>query len=180
MKRLRINMPLRLIAPLLLAGWCLFASGQEEAEEDLAEEALAAALPPELAEMFPIGREFRGVAIPTYTKDVLSTVMRSDSITRIDEQYLDLKNLVISIYNGAGEAETTITMARASYDLVIGELVSKTPSKIEQPKFTMTGKKMTFKTQTQISLLEGDVKLVVPDVSGITPDFGFPNSSKNE
>lgn len=173
-------MLLRLIFPLLLAGWCCFATAQDEKEQDLAEDAVAAALPPELTEMFPIGREFRGVAIPTYTKDVLSTVMRSDSITRIDEQYLDLKNLIISIYNGAGEAETTITMARASYDLVIGELVSKTPSKIEQPKFTMTGKKMTFKTQTQVSLLEGNVKLVVPDVSGITPDFGFSGTGDSE
>lgn len=167
----------RMVLPHLIAvfliGFGISASAQDDSVEDLAENAVAAALPPELTEMFPIGREFKGVAIPNYSDDVLSSVMRSDSITRVDEQFLDLKNLVISIYNGEGKAETTITMARASYDLIVGELVSKTPSKIEQPKFTMTGNKMTFKTESQISILEGDVRLVVPDVSGFTPDFGF-------
>ncbi len=172
MKCLQEKFFLCLAFPSLAVGLCTLAAAKDK-ENDLAENAVAAALPPELTEMFPIGREFKGVAIPNYNKNVLSTVMRSDSITRIDEQFLDLKNLVISIYNNEGKPETTITMARASYDLVIGELVSKTPSKIEQPKFTMTGNKMTFKTETQISLLEGDVKLVVPDVSGFTPSFGF-------
>lgn len=172
MKCLRNQFLFCLAFSLLTVGWSISAP-TDDTENELAENAVAAALPPELTELFPIGREFKGVAIPNYNKNVLNTVMRSDSITRIDEQFLDLRNLVISIYNNEGKPETTITMARASYDLILGELVSKTPSKIEQPKFTMTGNKMTFKTESQISLLEGDVKLVVPDVSGMTPDFGF-------
>ncbi len=75
----------------------------------------------------PIGREFKGVAIPSYTGDKLKSVMTSDTVVRVDERHLDLFNLVVKVYNGEGEADTTISMDEAAYDLVAGELTSKTP-----------------------------------------------------
>lgn len=137
-------------------------------------EAVKSALPPELTANFPIGREFKGIAIPSYTNDVLKSVMRADSVIRVDEQFLDLINLTVQVYNSKGEPETTISMSEASYDLVIGELASKTPSRIEQPRFTMTGDKMTYQTNSQVARLIGNVKLVVPDVGQIAPGFGIP------
>ncbi|MEM9018468.1 MAG: LPS export ABC transporter periplasmic protein LptC, partial [Verrucomicrobiota bacterium] len=58
-------------------------------------------------------------------------------------------------------------------DLVIGELTSKTPARIEQPKFVMTGDKMIFDTRTQVSRLIGNVRVVVPDASGFAAGAGF-------
>lgn len=131
-------------------------------------------LPPELTEMFPIGREFKGVAIPSYEGERLSSVMRADTVMRVDEQFLDLTNLVISVYNAAGEPETIISMEEAAYDLFIGELRSKTEGKIDQPQFTMTGDTMIFETESQISRLVGNVVLVIPDAGTLGPAFGVP------
>jgi len=150
---------------------------REAAEKALAEEAVKGALPDELTANFPIGRVFKGVAIPSYTDDALKSVMTADSVIRVDEQYLDLVNLIVHVYNNAGEPETTISMDEASYDLVIGELASKTPSRIEQPRFTMTGDKMTFQADTQIARLIGNVKVVVPDVGELAPGFGVPGAA---
>lgn len=150
---------------------------REAAEKALAEEAVKGALPDELTANFPIGRVFKGVAIPSYTDDVLKSVMTADSVIRVDEQYLDLVNLIVHVYNNAGEPETTITMDEASYDLVIGELASKTPSRIEQPRFTMTGDKMIFHAESQIARLIGNVKVVVPDVGELAPGFGVPGAA---
>jgi len=149
---------------------------REAAEKALAEEAVKGAMPTELTANFPIGREFKGVAIPSYTDDALKSVMTADSVVRIDEQYLDLVNLIVHVYNAEGEPETTISMDEASYDLVVGELASKTPSRIEQPRFTMTGDKMTFQSGSQIARLIGNVKLVVPDVGDLAPGFGVPGA----
>lgn len=132
------------------------------------------ALPSEITSLFPIGREFKGVALPSYEDERLKSVMNADSIVRIDEQYLDLENLIITIYNAADEPETTIQMDEALYDLVIGELTSKTPARIEQPRFTMTGEKMVFDTRSQVSRLVGNVRVIVPDAGDLAPDFGFP------
>lgn len=135
------------------------------------------ALPAELTKLFPIGREFKGVAIPSYEDTRLKSVMHADSITRIDEQFLDLVNLVIQVYNGAGEPETTISMEKAAYDLTTSILTSKTPSEIKQPRFTMTGDKMIFNSHTQISELDGNVRVVVPNAGKMIPRFGMPGIS---
>lgn len=139
-----------------------------------AETVVKSALPAELTQHFPIGREFKGVAIPSYEGNRLKSVMNADSVTRVDEQFLDLMNLVVQVYNSEGEPETTITMEEAAYDLVAGELASKTPSKIEQPRFTMTGDKMIYQTESQVARMVGNVVVIVPDAKGMAPDFGFP------
>jgi hypothetical protein len=129
-------------------------------------------LPPELTKLFPIGRVFKGVAIPSYTEDRLKSVMRAKTVVRVDEQFLDLTDLVISIYNEQGEPETYISMDEATFDLVSQQLVSKTPAKIEQEKFTMTGDKMTFETQTRVSRMEGNVRVIIPDAQVLTSEMG--------
>lgn len=142
-----------------------------------AEEAVQRALPEELTKHFPIGREFKGVSIPSYEGDRLKSVMNADTVVRVDDQFLDLVNLVVHVYNGQGEPETTISMDEAAYDLIAGELASKTPSKIEQPRFTMTGEKMIYQTESQVARLVGNVRVIVPDASNMAPDFGFPGSA---
>jgi hypothetical protein len=153
--------------------------GKKKTEADeMAEEAVSTALPSGLTENFPIGRTFHGVMIPSYTDDVLKSVMRADSVIRVDETYLDLVNLTVQVYNAEGKPETTISMAEASYDLTLGELASKTPSRIEQPRFTMTGDKLTYQSESRIATMNGKVRLVVPDVGGLATGLGFPGSGK--
>ena len=177
---LRFPIPSTLLLILMSVFASLPAEGKAQAGDSAATGEAAAgkvvksALPAELTAHFPIGREFKGLAIPSYTNDVLKSVMRADSVIRVDEQFLDLINLTVQVYNSKGEPETTISMTEASYDLIIGELASKTPSRIEQPRFTMTGDKMTFQTDSQVARLIGNVKLAVPDVGRLAPGFGVP------
>ena len=144
---------------------------------DPATDAVKSALPPELTERMPIGREFKGVAIPSYTGDKLKSVMTADTVVRVDERYLDLFNLIVKVYNSEGEADTTISMDEAAYDLVAGELTSKTPSKIQQPRFTMTGDKMIFLTDSRVARMVGNVRLLVPDAGKLAPDLGLPGAA---
>jgi len=142
----------------------------------LAQERSAQPIPAELSQLFPVGREFRGVSIPSYTETTLKSVMKADLIVRIDETYLDLTNLRIYFYNAQVEAETTVFMERALYHLEKGELISQTPARIEQPRFTMTGNTMIFDTETQIARIIGEVRVEVPDAKAIAPamPFGLP------
>lgn len=143
-------------------------------ERKKSRKSMTGALPKDITSAFPIGREFLDVSIPSYEKEVLKSVMKADSITRVDERFLDLINLIISVYNSEGEAETTIHMDEAAYDLTTQTLKSKTPAKIQQPQFTMSGNSLSFDTKTRFSRLEGDVKVVIPDVGKAFP---FPGTS---
>tara|TARA_R110002096_G_scaffold196404_3_gene379258 strand:+ start:1470 stop:2015 length:546 start_codon:yes stop_codon:yes gene_type:complete len=147
---------------------------------DAVNKVMQTALPPELTAMFPVGREFKGVAIPSYTDEELKSVMRAATMIRVDERFLDLTDLVVLIYNSSGEPETTISMDEAAYDLNTGQLRSKTPSKIEQARFTMTGDIMTFDSQTHLSRLEGNVRVVVLDAGNFGASFGIPTSNRSE
>ncbi len=143
------------------------------AENPVPDSLMKSMLPPELTKLFPIGRVFKGVAIPSYTDDRLKSVMRAVTMVRVDEQFLDLTNLVISIYNEEGEPETYISMDEALFDLVSQQLISQTPAKIEQKKFTMTGDKMTFETQSRVSRMEGNVRVIIPDAKDFTSQMGL-------
>ena len=139
-----------------------------------ARQAMGSALPAEITSAFPIGREFVDVSIPSYEEDTLKSVMTANSITRINDQYLELINLVISVYNAEGEVDTTIHMDEAAYDLTTQTLQSKTPARIEQPQFTMSGDTLTFDTKSQFSRLEGNVVVIIPDVGNAFPVLGMP------
>lgn len=136
--------------------------------------AVQGALPPEFTDAFPVGREFVGVSVPSYEGERLKTVMNAESITRIDERTFDIVQLEISLFGTSGEAETVIHMDAAAYDLVTQELVSKTPAKIEQTKFTMTGEKMIFDTRSQVSRLVGNVVVTIPDSGNLFPTSFLP------
>lgn len=166
---------LALLAPLPAPGNpAAGAADEPTVSEATASSILQNALPEEMNTIFPIGREFHGVAIPSYDEDRLQSVMQADTITRIDERYLDLDELFITVYTSAEKEEATIYMKEATYDLVLGMLRSKTPAKIEQSQFTMTGDSMTFDTRAQFSRLRGNVRVIIPDASSLAPSLGFP------
>ena len=150
-----------------------FASFAQEDTSTIAETVVNKALPAELAEMFPIGREFKGVSIPSYSEDELSSIMNAKIVKRIDEEFLDLTGLVVKVFSGSGEdrTETIIRMERAEYHLLNGELTSKTQAVIEQPQFTMTSDQMIFESHSEKSRMIGNVIVIVPDAGSFAPNF---------
>lgn len=131
------------------------------------------AIPTEMATLFPIGRTFTGVKIPSYTDDVLKTILEAETITRVNRTYLDLTNLVIKVYNPDGEIESTVMMDEAQYHLTTGQLLSKTPAKVNHEKFVMTGDEMGYDTSRGVSTLTGNVRVVIPKAREFTGNFGM-------
>ncbi len=129
-----------------------------------AQSVMRKALPPELAQLFPIGRIFKGVVIPSYGEDTaIESVMNSAIVTRISEDFIDFTDLVIFFYNAGGDPETSIQMDQAQYNLESGLLTSKTPANIEQERFTMRGDKMTFEAESRLAGLIGNVRMLIYD-----------------
>lgn len=134
------------------------------------------AIPKEMESLFPIGRTFRGVKIPSYSDNNLQMVLEAEEITRVDAIYLDLNNVLIKTYSSDGSVETRIVMKEARYHMVTGKLFSKTPAEVKHEKFTMTGEQMSFDTVEEVSTMEGDVRVVIPKASEFTGGFGLPDA----
>ncbi len=131
------------------------------------------AIPPEMTDFFPVGRSFKGVKIPTYSTNVLKSVLEAETITRIDETYLDITNLVIKSFNLAGSVDSTVKMDKALYNLRSRELVSKTEAAVNHEKFVMTGDQIKYDTEKDVSTMKGRVKVVVPNARQFTGNFGM-------
>jgi Lipopolysaccharide-assembly, LptC-related len=131
------------------------------------------AIPPEMTDFFPVGRTFKGVKIPSYTDHVLKSVLEAETITRIDEAYLDITNLTIKSFNPAGEVDSTVKMDKAQYDLKSRQLTSKTEATVKHEKFVMTGDQMGYDTERDVSTMKGRVKVVVPNARKFTGNFGM-------
>ena len=125
-------------------------------------------IPREMTSLFPVGRVFTGVKIPSYEDDKLQSVLEADTITRINRTFLKLTDLVVKIYNAQGNLESTIRMKEARYHLLTRELESTTPARVEHEKFVMTGDKMTFDTVREVSTMKGNVRVVIPNAKEFT------------
>ncbi len=135
---------------------------KEKKAPQTAQTVMQKALPPELAQLFPIGRIFKGVVIPSYGDDsAIESVMNSAIVTRVSKDYIDFTDLVIFFYNSGEEPETSIQMDQAQYNLESGILTSRTPAKIEQKQFTMRGDKMTFEAESRLAELIGNVRMLI-------------------
>jgi len=145
--------------------------------QERADAAPARVIPKEVESLFPVGRTFSGVKIPSYSKeDVLRMVLLADSVTRVDQNYFDIKNLVVKFYSPEGKVETTVTMKEARYHLGTGELSDKKsdvrPS-IRNEKFVMTGEEMVVDTSKNISQMKDRVRVEIPDAGGFLGTFPF-------
>ena len=78
-----------------------------------------------LGKMLPKGRILRGVKLPSYAGDRLSSLMTAITMKRLDEKHLDMEELRITMYAKPGEKNTLISTERGIYDLETKEITSE-------------------------------------------------------
>lgn len=114
-----------------------------------------------IGKILPEGRVLRGVKLPSYTGDRLSSLMTAVTMKRLDEKHLDMEELRITMYAKPGEAETLISTERGIYDLEKEEITSDTRTLIAQEGvFDLEGDTMVFDANTQKGKMTGNVKML--------------------
>jgi len=118
--------------------------------------------PPAIGALFPIGREFSGVKIPSYSGDILNSVVTADTMVRVDEEHMQMNALVITLFGGAEEDDTLITTERGVYDLKSESLTSRSKAYITRKgQFDMVGDRMIFNGASQEGRLIGNVQMKI-------------------
>lgn len=130
-------------------------------------------IPKQMTEYFPVGRTFNGVKIPSYNGDRLNSVLVADTVTRIDDVFLSLTNLIVKSYDATGTVVSTVSMDRARYSLLSQEFVSETPAKVVHERFVMTGDQLGYNTAKDVSTMKGNVRVVIPNAKNFTGNFGM-------
>ncbi len=146
---------------------------ESESEESEEEEDDGKAGPPSLGALFPVGRAFRGVKIPSYAGDILNSIVVAQTMVRVDEEHLEMRQLEITLFGrSSAEQDTTITTDLGVYDLNNETLTSRSKAFIERDnEFTMVGDRMIFNGKTQEGRLVGNVKMRIIKIG---ETFGKP------
>jgi len=115
-----------------------------------------------IGKILPKGRILRGVKLPSYSGDRLSSLMTAITMKRLDETHLDMEELRIIMYAKPGEKNTLISTERGIYDLEKEEITSETRTRVEQEGiFDLEGDLMVFDANTQKGKMTGNVKMLL-------------------
>jgi hypothetical protein len=135
--------------------------------EKPAPEVESSGAPPAIGNLFPVGRTFRGVKIPSYAGDILNSVVLAQTMVRVDDEHLEMRDLEITLFaRSSEEQDTLITTDVGVYDLKSEILTSRSKAFIERDdEFTMEGDRMIFNGKTQEGRLVGNVKMRIFKIS---------------
>lgn len=115
-----------------------------------------------ISKILPEGRTLKGVKLPSYTGDRLSSLMTAITMKRLDENHLGMEEMRITMYAKPGESDTLISTERGVYDLEKEEITSDTRTLIEQEGvFDLEGDAMVFDANTQKGRMTGNVKMLL-------------------
>jgi type IV secretory pathway VirB10-like protein len=123
---------------------------------------------PKLSLPLPKGHSSIGVKFP-YNDGTGKKTMSFDIgvATRLDDDHVTMKDLVIETYNDdTNEKEMSIAMPVSALNLDTRIISTHDGVTIKRSDFQVTGKNMEFNTETKEGQIEGDVKMIIYDMSG--------------
>ncbi len=124
----------------------------------------------------PIGLTNEGVTIPSFEGGVRTSLIKAKTMTRIDEDHLDMDDMVIENFFPDGTMDSKITMLRSRYHMPSGVLTSRSRSRVERSDFEVVGDSLAFDTESQRGRMAGNVEMIIYDVK----EFGAPQEVGEE
>ncbi len=115
-----------------------------------------------LFKLVPLGKTHTGVRYPVIEAGKISSMVVSERLTRLDENSLLFDNAVI---DQKGTDPMTFRLQRATYSRTTDQLQSNQPAIIENKAYHIEGDSMNFDRKTNVSRLDGRVRMVIYDVA---------------
>lgn len=126
-----------------------------------------------LFKLVDVGRTHLGVRYPVIDKGVLTSMVTSERMTRMDDNRLLFEDAVIDQSSGSGSDDTLkFVLQRAEYNRQSEQLVSSQPSRIENKAYVIEGDSLAYDTKTRVARLDGRVRMIIfesPTPAAITP-----------
>ncbi|CAN5232475.1 hypothetical protein BH23VER1_BH23VER1_18220 [soil metagenome] len=122
-----------------------------------------------LAGIVPLGKTHEEIIYPTFAGGKLNSVMTAKTATRNNDEFLDLTDMTIELYEN-GVSSFNIILQTAAYFLETKTLASDQHTVIKGKAFTISGDSMVFDTESGQGQLEGNIKMVIDDIQAFTPD----------
>lgn len=116
--------------------------------------------------LLPLGQKNLDVKIPSFKDGLPSSLMRAGSMTRIDDEYMEMEKLDIRMFGEVREKDVRVQLITGEYHMPTQLLSSEQRSRISREDFQLEGDSLVFDTKSQQGKMTGNVKMVIFDSSG--------------
>lgn len=133
--------------------------------EDSTGESRANAVRLQIGDMIPAGKSMRGVKIPSFDGNHLTSLVLAKTMTRIDDDNLDVEGMEIRMFDENGERDMTIVIDKGNYNMKDLVLTSDRPTRIHRGDFDLVGDSFLYSSQDGQGELQGNVRMRITDYS---------------
>jgi lipopolysaccharide export system protein LptC len=113
--------------------------------------------------LLPLGQINRDVKIPSFREGNPSSFIRAATMTRLDDQKMDMERLDIRMYGETAERDMRIMMPTATYHMETEVLSSEDRSRISRKDFDLQGDTLIFDTRSQQGKMTGHIHMIIRD-----------------
>ncbi len=118
--------------------------------------------------VLPIGEKNIDVKIPSFRDGIPSSTVRATSMTRVDDENMQMESMDIPLYGQSHEKDVRIQLLTAAYHMPSQILSSDRRSRVSRDDFKLEGDTMIFDTRTGQGKMAGNVRMVIFDADSLT------------
>ena len=132
--------------------------------------------------VLPLGQKNRDVKIPSFHDGNPSSFIRAATMTRLDDEKMDMERLDIRMYGETEEKDLRIMLPTAQYHMPTEVLSSEDRSRISRKDFDLQGDTLIFDTRTQQGKMTGHIHMIIHDADSFrqqpeAPAVSGPNGA---
>jgi hypothetical protein len=121
----------------------------------------------------PKGQPQKGLRIPIFNTDGKLMMNFQIGVAEVlDADNIKMGDLRLETFKETGEREFEIELPDSTFNAKTRELIAKVNVTVKRHDFEITGKSMTFNTETKVGKFGGGVKMVIYDARAAAGDEG--------
>jgi hypothetical protein len=130
--------------------------------------------------MLPLGQKNRDVKIPSFRDGNPSSFIRAATMTRLDDEKMEMERLDIRMFGETEDKDLRIMMPTATYQMVTEVLSSEDRSRVSRKDFDLQGDTLIFDTRSQQGKMTGHIHMVIHDADAFRqqPDKAAASGEK--
>ena len=113
--------------------------------------------------LLPLNTKNLKVRIPSFTDGQRTALIQARSMTRVDDDNMDLEKMSVILYSKTPDMNLNVEMREATYHLPTEIIYSQNRSRISRSDFRIDGDTLIFDTHTQQGKLTGHCVMVIYD-----------------
>ncbi len=133
--------------------------------------------------LLPQGQKNLDVKIPSFKDGLPSSLIRAGSMTRLDDEYMEMEKLDIRLFGESRDKDVRVQLVTGDYHMPTQLLSSEQRSRVSREDFQLEGDSLVFDTKSQQGKMTGNVRMVIFDSSsfmGAKDIVKDPKESKPE